>query len=90
MKKLLICILFMTQQAQAIIVNYTKLVSPNGEKTVHLFADMHIPNKKVAESQAAAIAPFLLKNRNAILYIDGYMAVANRPSEIADMQKKRY
>lgn len=89
MKKLLLSLLFIAPQAQAIIVNYTKIISPDGKKTIHLFADQHIPNKEVAEKQKIALQEFLLNNRNAILYIDGYVSNAGQPSAIAQDYKNQ-
>lgn len=73
MKKLLFLTLLIVSQAEAIIVNYICLTSPDGKKKVHLLADMHVcPDSELRSEQQRVLESFLLKNKNSIIYIDGY------------------
>lgn len=74
MKKLLFVVLVMIQQAQAIIVNYTCLTSPDGKQKIHLFADVHdCYDNELDKQQQRILETFLLKHKRAILYIDSYV-----------------
>lgn len=71
MKKILLGILLLVQQAQAIIVNYSCLLSPDGKRKIHLFSDVHVPSD-FAQPQINVLFDFISHNKDAILYIDGY------------------
>lgn len=73
MKKIIFLLFLFTQQAHAVIVNYSCFISKGSEKRkIHLFSDMHLNDSTVTKQQLEVIKPFLLSNHDAIFYVDGY------------------
>lgn len=88
MKKIAFLLLLLVQQAYGTIINYTCLLSPDGKRKIHLFADMHTDAESSKHQINYELIGFFRNNRNAIFYLDGYHAIdyQNEQQEFYQLQ----
>lgn len=85
MKRFIIGLLLIVQQAQAVIVNVTHLVNQNDKRNVYLFADVHIIDQELVGNQMGVIEQFLTGHKNAIVHLDSFAA---EPIDIMEIEQK--